>query len=521
MVSAGVAGKGPDVGLRRVMAGLVPVSLLVQACSFVSSIALARVLGASNATDAYYLGLSVPVLAYGILLAALRLGAIPALTDSVADGEELDRAGSELFSGVLVASVCLIIVVTALTEAALPVVLGDDGRLVSLTRLTVLELSPLGVLGALSGVLSAILAVRRVFALPIAVMAFEPVLKTLLTFTVGHRIGVQALIVGNLLGSSVAVVALWERTRREGIHLTVIRRFDTPFVRSVALISGPLLVSQSVLQVNPVVDRTMASNLGKGSVTALELGLRLFYVPSTLLLGALVGPITATWAARRASGGWVELRPSVTRALAGAFAVLPPLVVLGIALRRPLVAFVYSGGAYSSHALHDTTAVFGLILIGLPAQLLVVIFATLFIVEKDTVLPMKIALANVILNVGLNFAFRPLLGSGGIALSTSLTFSLLLLVYAVAAHRRWGRLYMRSIGRTVLTVGASLFAVGGTAFGLLEALPDATTRPSALLALVVVGILGLSVHAIVLLVSGELQPPVASRLGRLATRGVG
>jgi putative peptidoglycan lipid II flippase len=489
------------------MAGLAPVSIAVQACSFASSIALARVLGASVHTDAYYLGLSVPALTYGVLLAALRLGAIPALTETEAEGGRgaFGARAGELVSAVLVGSACLAVVVTALTEAVLPLVLGGDARLVSLTRVTVLELAPLGVLGALTGALSAVLAVRRVFALPIAIMALEPILKTVLTLTLGHRLGIQALILGNIVGSASAAAVLLVRARREGLELRLTPSLNTPFVRDVARVSVPLLVSQSVLQVNPVVDRAMASQLGSGSVTSLELGLRLFFVPSTLLLGALVGPITATWAARRASGGWPALQQSVDRAIAGALAVVPPIVVLGVLLRRPAVSFVYSGGAYSTHALHETAAVFGTILLGLPAQLLVVILATLFIVQSDTVLPMKIGLANVVLNVALNFALRPVFGAAGIALSTTLTFTLLVVVYALCAHRRWGRLYGDGIVRGVATAGLSTVAVGAVAAGLLAVLPDASTRPRALLVLAAVGLSGFAVHALVLVARGDLS----------------
>ena len=49
--------------LSGVVAKVAPATLMVQAFSFVSSVALASVLGATYRTDAYYLALSVPMLA--------------------------------------------------------------------------------------------------------------------------------------------------------------------------------------------------------------------------------------------------------------------------------------------------------------------------------------------------------------------------------------------------------------------------------------------------------------------------
>ncbi len=501
------------------MTSVAPVSLAVQVCSFVSSIALARVLGATGATDAYYLGLSMPVLVYGILLGALRSGAIPALTEAAGrEGEEgLKRSASDLLSGVLAASVCLALLVTACFELALPLIVG--GHALDLTRVIVLELAPYAVLGAMTGVFSAVLAVRGLFVVPVAVMVLEPVFKSALIFGLGHQIGVQALVAGNLAGGGVAAAVLWYVLRKQGLSLRLARRFDTSFVRDTARVSIPLIVSMSVLQVNPVIDRTMASSSGAGSVTALELGLRLFLVPAGIVTGLLIAPITATWALRKAEGGWIALQGSITRALVGAAAVVPPFVVLGVMLRHQLVALFFQGGAYSADALQQTTSVFALILLALPAQMLVVVFSTLFLVQKDTVFPMKIAFANVVLNIALNFVFREYFGVAGIALSTSLTFTLLLLVYMFAAHRRWGPFFVADLKLALMRVAASAGGIACVAALLLSVLPAAHSRPDVLLVVFAVGAAALVTHAIVLLVGRDpLALGVASHLRHLAPR---
>jgi len=135
------------------MAGLVPISLAVQVCSFISSIALARVLGASYATDAYFIALSIPTLVYGILLAAVRIGATPALTDASSDDATLDTAASELVSATFVASAVLTVVAGAVAATVLPGLLGASPHQASTTRLMILELTPLGVFGAMTGAL--------------------------------------------------------------------------------------------------------------------------------------------------------------------------------------------------------------------------------------------------------------------------------------------------------------------------------------------------------------------------------
>ena len=317
-----------EMGLLRTMIRLAPWSLGVQAASLVSSIALARVLGASVATDAYFLGLSIPLLVYGVLLTAVRSGAIPPLTELVDSGNAFSRASSQIVSAIAAASTVCSLALTAAAVLVLPTLIGGSEHFAFLTRVTILELAPLGVIGSLTGVLGAVLAVRGIFAPQVAVMAIEPLVKTVLTLTLGHHIGAQALILGNLIGSSAAAVVLWKLVRRGGVQIRFGRPIDTPIVRTALAVSAPLLVSATVLQVNPVVDRTMAASVGRGSVTALELGMRLFLVPAALILSTLVSPLTATWAARFLQTGWSAIQESLGR-------ILTVLSMTTAAARRP------------------------------------------------------------------------------------------------------------------------------------------------------------------------------------------
>lgn len=486
-----------DRSLTRVVAGMAPVTLSVQALSFLSSLALAAILGATYVTDAYYLALSVPVLVYGILLAALRLGAIPALTEADSDeGRDFNAACSELVVGVLVATVGLSLVATSITVALMPLLVGgaQDPRILPLARLVTLELAPLGVLGALVGTLGAILTVRHRPAAPVAVMGFEPLVKTALILLVGRELGAHALAIGNVVGSTMAAVVLWRLLARQGVRLRVARRLTSPFVRGVLRSSVPILVGQTVLQVNPPVDRAMASALGPGSVTELELGLRIFAVPVSLMAGTLIAPVVARWSARYAAGGWPALTESLLGAARAIFLVVPPVVVLGFVLRQEVITALYRSGAYSAAAAHDTAGVFGMLILGLPAQVFVVVFASLFIVLREPIVLMVIAFANVALNVLLNLLLRPVYGVAGIALSTTLTYTVLCLLYALAARRSFGILGLSKLRLTALRAVPSAVAVALVALAIARALPPATNRLSALLTLASATTAGLAVH---------------------------
>ena len=492
-----------ETRLSRVFAGLLPINILVQAVSFAAWIALAHVLGAGTKTDAYVLGLSVPTLVFGVLLAAIRVGAVPGLTEKAAEGQAQEtRAANELVAATLAVSAGLSLIVTALAFAVAPLVLRDDPTLLSNARLTMVELSPLAVFGATTGALGAILAVRKSFAPAVAVMIFDPLLRTCFTLAFGRSIGIQALIVANLVGSGTAVAVLWAMVRRSGLPLKLVSPGRTPFVRSVVAVSAPLIISSSVLEINPVVDRAMAGYLGAGSVTALELGVRL--VPAGLFVALVAAPLVATWAARKVERGWPAIQESMGQALLSTATIVLPLVAIGIILRDQLVTLAFQGGAYSQQDADETSAVFGMALLGLPCIVVTLLFSTLFIVQKETMVPMKLGFLNVVVNLGLNFAFRPLFGVAGIAFSTSLTYAIINVIQVIATRRRWGHFLPSSWMRPFVAVFGAVAVASVVAALLLEYLPSGASRLEALGVAAVVSGAGLLAYAAALLTGRRL-----------------
>jgi putative peptidoglycan lipid II flippase len=218
-----------------------------------------------------------------------------------------------------------------------------------------------------------------------------------------------------------------------------------------------------------------------------------------------------------AEEGKEALSESVATGIRVVLIAIPPLVVAGILLKTHIITLLYAGGAYTATALHHTSDVFGLLLLGLPAQVLVVVLATLFIVHRDSIFPMKIAIANVVLNVILNLALRPSLGVAGIALSTTITLTLLCGVYMGVAQRRWhtfdfDRLRAPLVRATISTVGIA--AVGGA---VVAASSFGNDRVGGIAATLTIGAAAAAVHATVYLVGdGRARLAVAARLRSLS-----
>jgi putative peptidoglycan lipid II flippase len=411
-------------------------------------------------TDAFYLAFSVATFGYLVLLAALRQGAIPKLTEvmSVTSRDTFSDGCSELLTATLVAATAISVVVTAVMLALIPIAATGSRHLISLTREYLIELAPYAVSGAIAGALAAILAVTGMFALPALLVGCEAILRAVLVLLV-PGLGVQALVLGTLAGNLVNVVILWHLAKRQGVALRIVGFRASPLVRAVLALAAPLAIGQTVLQLNPLIDRTAAAGLGSGNVTAFELGWRLYGAPVSLLAAILIAPLAATWSAQLASAGWAAVRRSYARVVTVLIMFVPPLAVAGFLVRHDIVAFVYRSHAYTAVSVSRTAGVLGFLFFSLTPEVLIVPLATIFVIRGDSVFPMKVALANALLNAGLDFALRGPLGITGIAASTAVTYGLLCALYFFEAHRRWGSLGLRPALRPAVVSGGSCVAI--------------------------------------------------------------
>jgi putative peptidoglycan lipid II flippase len=155
-----------------------------------------------------------------------------------------------------------------------------------------------------------------------------------------------------------------------------------------------------------------------------------------------------------------------------------------------------------------------MLLLGLPAQLVVILLATLFLVRKDAVVPMLIAVANVALTVGLALALRPSLGLAGIALATSLTFTILCAVYFAVASRRLGALKVGWLGGALLRSVVSTALIAAVAWLVLSALPAPEGKLGYILTIGATGGAGIVVHLLILILGREPE------VRRLLPRGL-
>ncbi|MEI7559848.1 MAG: lipid II flippase MurJ [Actinomycetes bacterium] len=499
--------------MGRSFGSLLPLTIVAQAAGLIASIVLARQLGATRDTDAFFLALLVPSITSAVIAAGLRQGGVPGLTEELNAGgnAQFERSTSALLTAVVIVSLILGAITAAIAIGVMNVSLTDWPTIYSQRACWYTAiLSPYTAGAAAIGTLCAALAVKGSFRAAVAVLSIEPIVRTIFMLAAPSW-GGYGLVGGNLAGQVISILFLWIVLARMGVRLRPASPRDHRFVRNVAIVSAPLMISQSVLQVNPFVDRGIAASLGSGSVTAFELAAKLSVAPWGLVGGALVSPAIATWAARKAKGGWQPVKESYLQTMQALIVIMFGLVALMAPLSGPIVDLLYGHGAFSGEARSSTITVLSVLLFSIPTLAMISVSAAFFVVSKKTVFPMLIGIGNVIVNTSLTILFAHLIGIGGIALGTVVTYLLDLGVYTFAISRIWRPMNLRSIWPTLLMATLSGLAAASLSL-LLQA--SILSDSSPLLTLAVAGCGASLAYGSIILTTGDRMNILKSALRR-------
>ncbi len=278
-------------------------------------------------------------------------------------------------------------------------------------------------------------------------------------------------LAGAVLVAGVAQVAmLVPSLRAAGVRIRPDFRLRDPELRQVFALMLPVVLGLAPTQLNVLVDQYIAEAFipGHGANAVLYYGNRLMQFPLAIIgiaMGTAAFPLLARLAAldrRNAMAGVTNLSLRVS------FFVAVPAAVGLFAVAEPLVRLLFERGAFGAEATRETARVLGAFAVGVPGFCALQIVTRAHYALRDTATPVRVGLAAVLLNLGLNFALVGPLGAAGLALSTSVAaianFSALAFLLRRKVGRIGGRLLARSVART-----AAVALLMGAVCGLLAA----------------------------------------------------
>ncbi len=396
---------------------------------FARDMLIAARIGAGPVADAFFVALKLPNLFRRLFgEGAFNAAFVPAFAGAlVKEGHAAARDLAERMATLLALWLGLLTVVGLVFMPQVISVLAPGfaaspekfALAVELTRITFGYLPLICLTALVSGVLNGL---DRFAAAAAAPVFFNLILMAALVGLAPHVATPGHALAWGVLASGVVQLAMvWIAARQAGMMLNLVRPPAlTPEVRLVLRRMGPGVLGAGVTQVNLAVDVIIASLLPSGAVSYLYYADRVAQLPLGVV-GAALGTALLPLLSRQLRAGQVlSAHRSMNRGLELALLLALPCAAGLAAAAGPIIAALFQRGAFGEAAAAASTGALVAYAVGLPAFILVKVFAPGFFARGDTRTPVKVGIATVALNLALNLALMGPLGHVGIALSTSL-----------------------------------------------------------------------------------------------------
>ncbi len=353
-----------------------------------------------NTLDPYFLAFRIPDLIYNLLVfGAMSAAFVPIYTKLLKKGEkESSDFASEVFNSIFVLLLIVTVLFFILSPYILPFIasgLSPSDLKISLELTRIMLLSPIFL--GLSSVLQGIQNSKKVFW----GISLAPILYNLAiiisAYFFSNRFGLKAISYGVVVGSFIHFLIQIPFLFRLNFKYSLIFRLKSDQLRNFIKLSLPRIFGLSVGQFGILIDTTIATLIGIGSLSIYNFTINLQSLPYAVVAVSLTMAIFSTLS-EQADNPLKFINTIKKSNTAILFWVIPAIVGVFI-LRVPLVDFILKGGAFDQNSANITSLTLAVFIWASLPQSIVPLFARAFYALENTKIPVLSAFISVLANM--------------------------------------------------------------------------------------------------------------------------
>ena len=245
-------------------------------------------------------------------------------------------------------------------------------------------------------------------------------------------------------------------------------------MRKVFALMLPVMVSTWVQPINLTINSKFGSRLYEGAgVSAIEFSTNLYLVIAgvfVLSVTNVIFPKLSRLTGREQEG---EFRETLRTTLHGCLFFVLPMSAGLMVLSRPLISFIYGGGAFDDFSVSITSQGLFWVSLGMTGYAVQNILSRAYFARQKGKVPLAAGAASILVNVLLCMALAQRMGVAGLALSSAVSSTVYALLLDIPLELRGegvlSRSFLLDLGKMALAT--ALMAVGAWAVaGLIEGL---------------------------------------------------
>jgi len=454
--------------MKKTAVYLMVLTIFVKLLGFGRDMALSYFYGASKISDAYLISITIPTIIFAFVGTGIATGYIPMYNTVEKEKgiEAADTFTSTIVNFVLTIATVVVIVVLLFAEPIVRLFASgfdsDTLRLaVSFTQFSILSVYFYGLVFIFNGYLQ----VKNNFVIP-ALIGLPLDLLVILSIFLSTKTNVMVLALGTVIAVAFEVVLLLPFAYHKGFRYRMKFDVKNPYLKKIIFLAIPVIIGASVNEINVLIDRTMASQIAVGGITALTYANRLnLFIKGIFItsVATVIYPMISKMAAKNNMNG---LKKTMSGAVNSISLLVLPASVGAMVFARPVVSLLFGRGAFDAQAIEMTAGALFFYSIGMAAVGYREILSRAFYSLQDTKTPTINAVIGMVMNIILNLILSRIMGISGLALATSISAIVTSILLFVSLRKKIGSFGVREMLFSFLKVCiASLLMVTLAKFG--------------------------------------------------------
>ena len=282
-----------------------------------------------------------------------------------------------------------------------------------------------------------------------------------------------AYLVGWLLQAVIQVPPL----HRLGFRYAPVWEPASDGMKKVFALMGPVMVSTWVQPINLTINSKFGSRLFEGAgVSAIEYATNLYLVIAGVFILSITNVIFPKLSRLTADGQGNAVRDTVRQTLHSSLFFVLPMSAGLMAVARPLISFLYGGGAFDEFSVEITSGALRLVSLGMAGYAVQNILSRVYFARQNGRVPLITGGISILVNVALCMALTDSMQVNGLAAASAVSatvYGLLLLIPLVREDKQLlSGGFVADLVKMLLATGLMFAVVAAVGGGCAALLPD-------------------------------------------------
>lgn len=429
--------------MKKVVFSVMAITVLAKVLGFARELILSFFFGATGISDAYLISQTIPGIIFQFVGTGLATCFIPIYLN-ISHQEDEEKANyftNTILTIVFVFSTIVILVVLGNTPFIVKIFAsGFEGETlrnaILFTRISIMSLY----FSSMIYVMNSYLQMKNKFGL-VAFSAIPNSIVIMFSIIIGAKSDIIWLPIGSIIAVLIQAMVLLGVAQKENFQLRLNVNLKNPKVLEMGKLMIPVTIGVSINELNLLIDRTVASRLAVGGISALTYAESLVMFIQGIFVQTVVTVYYPSLTQKAERGDIKGTKDALKDAMKGMFFLLIPVTMGCLMLSEDLVRLLYERGNFNNDAVIMTSTALLLYTIGIIGYGFREIFSRFFYAFHDTKTPMINAAVGVTLNIIMNLTLSPILGIGGLALATSVSATITAILLFIQLRIRYGKLF--------------------------------------------------------------------------------